>query len=76
MPNKIAETQLVHIGEREGLGSLTFSLNGDPLDPEPLDAFALEVKARHRARRGPRPPPGNPVTQAVPGMGRLEPEGA
>jgi predicted CoA-substrate-specific enzyme activase len=76
MPNKIAETQLVHIGEREGLGSLTFSLNGDPLDPEPLDAFALEVKARHRSRRGPRPPPGNPVTRVVPGMGRLEPEGA
>ncbi|HEX9242561.1 MAG TPA: acyl-CoA dehydratase activase-related protein, partial [Anaeromyxobacter sp.] len=77
MPNKIAETQLVHIGEREGLGSLTFSLNGDPLDPEPLDAFALEVKARHKARRGPgTPPPGSPVTRVIPGMGRLEPEGA
>jgi predicted nucleotide-binding protein (sugar kinase/HSP70/actin superfamily) len=75
MPNKIAETQLVHIGEREGLGSLTLSLNGDPLDPEPLDAFALEVKARHRARRGPPPPP-LPAGGEVQGFGELEPEGA
>ncbi len=75
MPNKLAETQLVHIGEREGLGSLTLSLNGDPLDPEPLDAFALEVKARHRARRGPPPPP-VPVSGGYEGIGELEPEGA
>jgi len=75
MPNKIAETQLVHIGEREGLGSLTLSLNGDPLDPEPLDAFALEVKARHRARRGPPPPP-LPAGGEVQEFAELEPEGA
>jgi predicted CoA-substrate-specific enzyme activase len=76
MPNKIAETQLVHIGEREGLCSLTLSLNGDPLDPEPLDAFALEVKARHRARRGPPPPPAVPAEDEVQRFARLEPEGA
>jgi predicted nucleotide-binding protein (sugar kinase/HSP70/actin superfamily) len=51
MPNKLAESQLVHIGEREDLLSLTLSLNGDPIDPEPLDGFAIEVHARHRARR-------------------------
>jgi predicted CoA-substrate-specific enzyme activase len=75
MPNKIAETQLVHIGEREGLGSLTLSLNGDPLDPEPLDAFALEVKMRHRARRGPPPPP-VPASGELHGFRELEPEEA
>ncbi len=51
MPNKLAESQLVHIGEREGLLSLTLSLNGDPIDPEPLDAFAFEVHQRFRARK-------------------------
>jgi predicted CoA-substrate-specific enzyme activase len=51
MPNKIAESQFVHIGEKEELLSLTLSLNGDPIDPEPLDGFALEVHERHKARR-------------------------
>lgn len=51
MPNKLAETQFVHAGDREGLLSLTLSLQGDPIDPEPLDAFALDVKERWRARR-------------------------
>jgi predicted nucleotide-binding protein (sugar kinase/HSP70/actin superfamily) len=51
MPNKLAESQLVHVGEREEVLSLTLSLNGDPVDPEPLDGFAIEVHARHRARR-------------------------
>jgi predicted CoA-substrate-specific enzyme activase len=55
MPNKLAESQLVHVGEREELLSLTLSLNGDPVDPESLDGFALEVHARHRARRPARP---------------------
>jgi predicted CoA-substrate-specific enzyme activase len=50
MPNKIAESQLHHVSEREGLLSLTLSLNGDPVDPEILDAFAFEVHARFRAR--------------------------
>ncbi len=50
MPNKLAESHLVHVGEREDLLSLTLSLNGDPADPESLDGFAIEVHARHRAR--------------------------
>jgi predicted nucleotide-binding protein (sugar kinase/HSP70/actin superfamily) len=52
MPNKLVEAQLVHVAEREGLVSLTLSLNGDPIDPEVLDEFAYEVKERHRARHG------------------------
>jgi len=52
MPNKLAESQLHHVAEREGLLSLTLSLNGDPIDPEILDAFAFEVQARFRARNG------------------------
>ena len=52
MPNKLAEAHLVHAAERDGLLSLTLSLNGDPIDPEVLDAFAYEVKQRFRARGG------------------------
>jgi predicted nucleotide-binding protein (sugar kinase/HSP70/actin superfamily) len=50
MPDKLAEAQLVHAREREGLLSMTLSLNGDPIDPEILDAFAYEVKERFRRR--------------------------
>jgi predicted nucleotide-binding protein (sugar kinase/HSP70/actin superfamily) len=50
MPNKIAETQFVHVGEQEGLRSLTLALNGEPIDPEVLDAFAFEVHARYAGR--------------------------
>jgi predicted CoA-substrate-specific enzyme activase len=46
MPTKIAESQFFHVSEREGLATLTLSLNGDPIDPEVLDNFAYEVKAR------------------------------
>jgi predicted CoA-substrate-specific enzyme activase len=49
MPNKLAEAQLHHAAEREGLLSLTLNLNGEPPDPELLDAFAFELHARHRA---------------------------
>jgi predicted nucleotide-binding protein (sugar kinase/HSP70/actin superfamily) len=56
LPNKLAESQLGHIGEREGLPSLTLSLNGDPVDPEQLDGFALEVQEHFRARRRPPAP--------------------
>jgi predicted CoA-substrate-specific enzyme activase len=61
MPNKLAESLFHHAAEREGLLSLTLSLNGDPIDPEVLDAFAFEVHARARARpssaeRGPELP--------------------
>jgi predicted nucleotide-binding protein (sugar kinase/HSP70/actin superfamily) len=72
MPNKLAETQLVHIGEREELLSLTLSLNGDPIDPEPLDGFAIEVHARRRARKAP-PPERSPDGEGL-GMPELEPE--
>ena len=57
MPNKIAEAQFHHVGEREGLLSLTLSLNGDPIDPEVLDGFAFEVHQRFRTRRRPEPRP-------------------
>jgi len=46
MPNKIAEAQLYHVAEREGLPSLTLSLNGDPINVAALDNFAFEVQAR------------------------------
>jgi predicted CoA-substrate-specific enzyme activase len=50
MPNKIAEAQFHHVAEKEGLLSLTLSLNGDPIDPEVLDGFAFEVHQRFRSR--------------------------
>jgi len=53
MPNKIAEAQLYHVAEREGLLSLTLSMNGDPVDDAALDHFAFEVHARFRQRRHP-----------------------
>ncbi len=53
MPNKIAEAQFHHLAEREGLLSITLSLNGDPIDPEVLDGFAFEVHQRFRGRRRP-----------------------
>ena len=51
MPNKISEAQFFHVGEREGLLSLTLSLNGDPVDPEVLDNFAFEVHSRFQRKR-------------------------
>lgn len=53
MPNKLTEAQLVHAREREGLPSLTLSLNGDPIDPDVLDGFVFEV-ADVRRRRAPQ----------------------
>jgi predicted CoA-substrate-specific enzyme activase len=50
MPNKIAESQFFHLAEREGLPSLTLTLNGDPLDNELLDNFAFEVHSRCQQR--------------------------
>ena len=50
MPTKIAEAQLFHAAEKEGLCALTLELNGDPLDPVVLDNFAFDIKARHHAR--------------------------
>ncbi|MCB1127588.1 MAG: CoA activase, partial [Verrucomicrobiae bacterium] len=51
MPNKIAEAQLHHVRQREGLLSLTLSLNGEPVDPTVLDNFAFEVHGRFAARQ-------------------------
>jgi hypothetical protein len=76
MPNKLAESQLVHVGEREELLSLTLSLNGDPVDPEPLDGFAIEVHARHRARKAAAAPAASADrAEALGPVGGLEPEG-
>lgn len=50
MPNKIAQSQFFHAAEREGLPSLTLSVNGDPLSPDALDNFAFEVHARFGKR--------------------------
>ena len=51
MPNKIAEAQFFHAAEREGLLSLTLALNGDPIDPATLDAFAYDVRERFAERQ-------------------------
>jgi activator of 2-hydroxyglutaryl-CoA dehydratase/predicted nucleotide-binding protein (sugar kinase/HSP70/actin superfamily) len=50
MPNKIAEAQLFHVAEREGLPSLTLSVNGDPVDAATIDRFVYEVHTRFRHR--------------------------
>jgi predicted CoA-substrate-specific enzyme activase len=54
MPNKIAEAQFFHAAEKEGIISLTLSLNGDPIDPAMLDNFAYEVHAQHRRSKNGR----------------------
>jgi predicted nucleotide-binding protein (sugar kinase/HSP70/actin superfamily) len=51
MPSKIAEAQLFHVGEQEGLPSLTISYNGDPVDPEIIDNFAFEMHKRFRGKQ-------------------------
>ncbi|MBI4514894.1 MAG: CoA activase [Deltaproteobacteria bacterium] len=51
MPGKLAEAQLFHAGEREGLPSLSLPFNGDPLDGQLLDNFAFEVHNGYRRRR-------------------------
>jgi activator of 2-hydroxyglutaryl-CoA dehydratase/predicted nucleotide-binding protein (sugar kinase/HSP70/actin superfamily) len=50
MPSKIAQAQLHHIAEREGLLSLSLPLNGDPVSEAALDNFAFEVHARFQKR--------------------------
>jgi activator of 2-hydroxyglutaryl-CoA dehydratase/predicted nucleotide-binding protein (sugar kinase/HSP70/actin superfamily) len=56
MPNKIAEAHLVHAAEREGILSLTLSLNGDPIEPDALDNFIFDVKSRFRKQKEPARP--------------------
>lgn len=56
MPSKLAEAQLLHVTEREGLLTLALALNGEAPPAEALDAFAFDVHRRHRHhRRGHRP---------------------
>ncbi|WP_243304957.1 acyl-CoA dehydratase activase-related protein [Geothrix oryzisoli] len=55
MPSKLADAQFIHASEREGLLTLSVNLNGEPPDPEALDAFAFEVRRRHLLRRRHRP---------------------
>jgi hypothetical protein len=51
MPTKIAEAQLHHLAEREGLLSLTLPFNGDPVSAAALDNFAFEVLTRFQRRK-------------------------
>ncbi|MCP4701766.1 MAG: CoA activase [Gammaproteobacteria bacterium] len=53
MHAKIAEAQLFHVSERNGLITLTVTLNGDPLDAEIIDNFAFEVKEQFKKRTSP-----------------------
>lgn len=64
MPNKIAEAQFFHVAEREGLLSLTLSLNGEPVAPDVLDNFAFEVQERFRRRASIRTPSVGPLRPA------------
>jgi predicted nucleotide-binding protein (sugar kinase/HSP70/actin superfamily) len=50
MPSKIAEAQFHHVGEREGLPSLSLAFNGDPITTSALDSFAFEVNSRFRRK--------------------------
>jgi len=51
MPSKVAESQLFHAAEEEGLISLTVPYNGDPMDSDVLDNFAFEVRSRFERKR-------------------------
>ncbi len=57
MPTKIAQAQLHHVAEEDGLLNLTLSFNGDPINTAALDNFAYEVKARAAQQRAARPQP-------------------
>ncbi len=65
MPSKIAEAQLFHAAEEEGLPSLTLPLNGDPIDPELFDSFAFDVLGP-MVTADPAPPPARPVLVSSP----------
>jgi predicted CoA-substrate-specific enzyme activase len=51
MPNKVAECQLTHAAEREGLPFLALSFNGDPTDRSALEDFAFELHERFSRRQ-------------------------
>ncbi len=46
MPGRIAEAQLLHVAEQEGLPSMTLPVSGEPVAPEVLDDFAFRIHAR------------------------------
>ena len=75
MPAKVAEAQLFHAAELEGLPSVTLSVHGDPVDPGRLDDFVFEVKRRFRRRRAgvaggeARGAAGRPVVEVSPVIG-------
>ena len=50
MPNKLAEAQLTHVAEREGLPTLCLSMNGEGLDEGLVGNFVFEVKRRFQTR--------------------------
>ncbi len=62
LPNKVAESQLLHVTEDTGLPALSLYYNGDPLDMALLDNFVYEIRARsagtmarnHRTRLAPQ----------------------
>jgi predicted nucleotide-binding protein (sugar kinase/HSP70/actin superfamily) len=56
MPNKIAEAQFFHARQKEGLRSLTLSLNGEPLDTASLDTFAFEIRESWQGRLADKDP--------------------
>ncbi|MCL2326145.1 MAG: acyl-CoA dehydratase activase-related protein [Proteobacteria bacterium] len=51
MPSKIAESQLYHVAEHDGLLSLTLAFNGDLIPDSVLDDFCFEVKRRFEAQQ-------------------------
>jgi predicted nucleotide-binding protein (sugar kinase/HSP70/actin superfamily) len=61
MPNKIAESQFVHVAEEEGLISLTLNLNGEPIDRELIDNFTYEVHDQFEKRRTGKSVPPPPI---------------
>jgi len=78
MPSKIAESQLHHAARREGLPSLTLCLNGDPVDPETLDAFVYELRQSFerrgaRLRAAPAEPPLKHSLRRLLGLRRRRP---
>jgi hypothetical protein len=46
MPGRIAEAQLLHAAEQEGLPSMTLPVSGLPVAPEVLDEFAFRIHTR------------------------------
>jgi predicted CoA-substrate-specific enzyme activase len=50
MPTKIAEAQFFHFAEQHKTPVLTLPLDGQSLDPQSLDNFVFEIRARQQRR--------------------------